>query len=424
MTIGQADVLWRPEDDYKVKPTLEEGDIYRPDILKVVETAIDSLSGKLRELSLDIHDHPELRYEERYAHDAYTSFLEKHGFEVTRHHLLETAWVATYTHGLGGRVLGVNSEMDALPGIGHACGHNLIGIAGVAVACAAKAAMEQLNIDGKVILLGTPAEEGGIGKVKLWERGAYKEMDACLMCHPGPGPLHSISLSSCLAVIRLEIDYSGHTAHAALSPWEGKNALDAAVLAYTNIALLRQQIKPTHRVHGIIQGHDWAQSIIPDNSKMYYYIRAPTTVEAEETLKRVVPCFEAAALATGTKVKVNRGHTGNELVQNKVLGDELSDVVRKKYGVIDYEYGISGASTDFGNISYLMPGLHPGFSIPTVPGGGNHTPAFTDSARSQAAHDACLAVSKALAHVGMRVITDGGFLQQVKDAFKERKNRM
>lgn len=197
MTIGQADVLWRPEDDYKVKPTLEEGDIYRPDILKVVETAIDNLSGKLRELSLDIHgkimyfthkkhrytseyaDHPELRYEERYArisnpncyqsagnqtnyrplryaHDAYTSFLEKHGFEVTRHHLLETAWVATYTHGLGGRVLGVNSEMDALPGIGHACGHNLIGIAGVAVACAAKAAMEQLNIDGKVILLGTP----------------------------------------------------------------------------------------------------------------------------------------------------------------------------------------------------------------------------------------------------------------------------
>lgn len=424
MTIAQANnhVLWRPEDDYKVEPTLEEGDVYRPDILEVVDTAIDSLSSDLRELNLDIHDHPELKYEERYAHDAYTSFLEKHGFEVTRHHLLETAWVATYTHGRGGRVLGVNSEMDALPGIGHACGHNLIGISGVAVACAAKAAMEQLNIDGKVILLGTPAEEGGFGKVKLWERGAYKEMDACLMCHPAPGPLHSISLSSCLAVIRLEIEYSGHTAHAALSPWEGKNALDAAVLAYTNIALLRQQIKPTHRVHGIIEGNNWGPSIIPDNSKMYYYIRAPTTIEAEETYKRVVPCFEASALATGTKVKVTRGSTGNELVQNKVLGDELSNVVRKKYGVIDYEFGISGASTDFGNISYLMPGLHPGFSIPTVPEGGNHTRAFTDSARSQAAHDACLVVSKALAHVGMRVITDGNFLQQVKDAFEEQKN--
>jgi metal-dependent amidase/aminoacylase/carboxypeptidase family protein len=186
--------------------------------------------------------------------------------------------------------------------------------------------------------------------------------------------------------------------------------------------LLRQQIKPTHRVHGTIEGNDWAPSVIPDNSKMYYYIRAPTTVEAEETFKRVVPCFEAAALATGTKVKVTRGSTGNELLQNKVLGAELSDVVRKKYGVIDYEYGISGASTDFGNVSYLMPGLHPGFSIPTIPEGGNHTRAFTDSARSQAAHDATLVVSKALAHVGMRVITDDGFLHQVKDAFKGQKN--
>ncbi|KAJ8596035.1 hypothetical protein M405DRAFT_871522 [Rhizopogon salebrosus TDB-379] len=401
------------------KRTLEEGEVYRPDILAVVDVTIDSLSTDLRVLSLDIHDHPEIKFEERYAHDAYTSFLEKCGFEVTRHHFLETAWVATYTHGKGGRVLGVNSEMDALPGIGHACGHNLIGIAGVVVACAAKAAMELLNIDGKVVLLGTPAEEGGYGKVKLWEKGAYKEMDVCLMCHPGPGPLHSFSLSNYLAVIRLEIEYKGYAAHAASSPWEGRNALDASVLAYANISLLRQQIKPTHRVHGIIEGHDWAPNIIPDNSKMYYYIRAPTTAEAEETLKRVVPCFEAAALATGTTVKVTREHTGNELVQNEVLGDELSNVIRKKYGYIDYVYGTATVSTDFGNISYRMPGLHPDFSIPTVPGGGNHTPAFTKSARSQAAHDATLTVSKALACVGMRVITDGEFLQQVKDAFEE-----
>lgn len=129
----------------------------------------------------------------------YTEFLEAQGWVVQKHYLLETAWVATYTHGQGGRVVGVNSEMDALPGIGHACGHNLIGIAGVAVACAAKAAMQKLNIDGKVVLLGTPgkpfisvhaldivlkacvAEEGGFGKVRLWDKGAYEEMDVCLM---------------------------------------------------------------------------------------------------------------------------------------------------------------------------------------------------------------------------------------------------
>ncbi|KAH7920193.1 hypothetical protein BV22DRAFT_1114976 [Leucogyrophana mollusca] len=416
-----TDVVWRPEDDPKVRPPLEKGDVYRPDILDVIDNAIDGLSGDLRKLSLDIHDHPELKYEEKYAHDAYTAFMEAQGFVVTKHYHLPTAWVATYTHGQGGRVLGVNSEMDALPGIGHACGHNLIGISGVAVACAAKAAMELIGIDGKVILLGTPAEEGGFGKVRLMEKGAYEEMDMCLMCHPAPGPRHSISLSSSLALVRLEVEYTGHTAHAALSPWEGQNALDAAVLAYNNIALLRQQLKPTHRVHGIFEGKDWAPNIIPDNSKMYWYVRAQTTAEAEDTVKRVTACFEAAALASGCKVKIVRGSIGNEIRQNKALGDELADVVRKRYGAIDYEWGIHSASTDFGNVSYELPGLHPGFSIPTIPDGGNHTAAFTAAARTEVSHDACLVVSKALAAVGTRVLTDAAFLEQVKQTFEEDK---
>ncbi|KIJ16334.1 hypothetical protein PAXINDRAFT_10791 [Paxillus involutus ATCC 200175] len=252
-----TDILWRPDTDQAKFPIPSQGDVYRPAILAEIESSIDSLSPKLRELSDKIQAHPELKFEEHYAHDEYTKFMEEQGFVVQKHYLLETAWVATYTHGQGGRVLGVNSEMDALPGIGHACGHNLIGISGVAVACAAKAAMEKLGIDGKVILLGTPGEEGGFGKVQLWDKGAYEGMDVCLMCHPAPGPPLSASLSSCLALVRLQVDYSGHTAHAGLSPWEGQNALDAAVLAYTNIGLMRQQIKPTHRVHGIFQGKDW-----------------------------------------------------------------------------------------------------------------------------------------------------------------------
>ncbi|KAG1861202.1 hypothetical protein DFJ58DRAFT_905462 [Suillus subalutaceus] len=389
-------IPWRPEDDPNIKPPLQEGQVYRPDILNVIETSIDGLSGELRALSLDIHDHPELRFEEKYAHDAYTTFMEKHGFAVTKKYHLETAWVATYTHGHGGRVLGINSEMDALPGIGHACGHNLIGISGVAVALAAKAAMERLNIDGKVVLLGTPAEEGGFGKIMLYEKGAYDEMDVCLMCHPTPGPRHSISLTSCLAFC-----------------WEGRNALDAAVLAYNNISLLRQQIKPTHRVHGIFEGKDWGPNIIPDQAIMQWIVRAPTTLEMEDTKRRVTACFEAAALASGCKVQI----TCSDLVLNVIPGDELADVVLKRYGTIDYEWGIKGASTDF----VMMPGLHPGFSIPTIPDGGNHTPGFTESARSEVSHDACLVVSKALAAVGMRVLTDEAFFQKVKDTFEEDK---
>ncbi|KAI6020158.1 hypothetical protein PISMIDRAFT_675148 [Pisolithus microcarpus 441] len=415
-----GDVVWRPGDQ-RPRPPLSEGDVYRPDILEIIEKTIDELSPALRVLSQDIHAHPELKFEERYAHDVYTSFVERQGFVVQRHYLLETAWVATYTHGQGGPVLGVNSEMDALPGIGHACGHNLIGIAGVAIACAAKAAMQKLAIDGKVILLGTPGEEGGFGKVELWEKGAYEEMDACLMCHPAPGPPYSVSLSSCLAMVKLQVDFVGHTAHAGLSPWEGQNALDAAVLAYTSIGLLRQQTKPTHRIHGIFEGKDWAPNIIPDNSTMYWFVRAPTTNEALDTTERVKACFEAAAIATGCKVTVTVLSLGNELVQNSVLGEELADVVYKKYGTIDYEWGIAGASTDFGNVTYLMPGLHPCFSIPSVPNGGNHTSAFTEAANTIEAHEACLDVSKALAAVGMRVLTDKTFLLKVKSTFEEAK---
>ncbi|KAL4076891.1 hypothetical protein V8B97DRAFT_1515166 [Scleroderma yunnanense] len=431
-----TDIVWRPGDQ-KTRPLPQEGDVYRSDILEMIEKTIDGLDLALRDLSQDILKHPELMFEEKYAHDVYTAFVEKQGFIVQRNYLLETAWVATYSYGQGGPVLGVNSEMDALPGVGHACGHNLIGIAGVAIACAAKAAMEKFGIRGKVILLGTPGwfrfrfeclahqrdagEEGGFGKVKLWDKGAYEEMDVCLMCHPAPGPAYSVSLSGCLAMVRLRVDYSGHTAHAGLSPWEGQNALDAAVLAYSSIGLLRQQTRPTHRIHGIFEGEDWAPNIIPDKSTMHWFVRAPTTKEVIGTVERAKACFQAAATATGCTVKITEEAIGNELVQNPVLGAELADVVYKRYGTIDYEWGISSASTDFGNITYLMPGLHPGFSIPTIPEGGNHTPAFTEAAGTETAHEVCLNVSKALAAVGMRALTDEAFLTKVKLAFEKGK---
>ncbi|KAI9463898.1 hypothetical protein HD554DRAFT_2123676 [Boletus coccyginus] len=437
-----TDVVWRPDTD-PTKPTLLPGDVYRPDILAVIEQTIDSLRPQLRELSDKIHAHPELGFRERYAHDVYTEFLEARGWDVQKHYLLETAWVATYTHGQGGRVLGINSEMDALAGIGHGCGHNLVGIAGVAVACAAKATMQQLNIDGKVILLGTPAEDSGrgSGKVQLWDKGAYEEMSVCLICHPAPGPPYSISLSSSLAVAAWRVEYTGKTAHAGLSPWEGENALDAAVLAYMNIGLLRQQIKPTHRTHGIFRGKNWAPNVlvlvtrilpmgIVDKHRQRWFVRTPLTKELYDTAARVKACFQAAATATGTTVAFGGDSETNELAQNKALGGELADVVRKRYGDIDYEWGFSGASTRFPmyacisvfhmlstDVVSVMPALHPGFSIPTVPGGGNHTSEFAAAAATDTAHEACYTASKALAHVGMRVITDEEFFAQVGRSF-------
>ncbi|KAF5313399.1 hypothetical protein D9611_008576 [Ephemerocybe angulata] len=415
--------VWRPDDEQKPAPVNPGGtELYRPDILETIEQKIAELDSELRELSLDIHAHPELGYEEYYAHDAYTAFMTKHGFAVDKQFKLETAWRATFEVGSGGRTIGVNSEMDALKGIGHACGHNLIGIAGVAIAIAIRAALEKHNLSGKIVLLGTPAEEGGAGKVALLEKGAYEGMDACLMCHPAPGPVGSVSLSSCLALDRLTAEYTGHTAHAALSPWEGKNALDAAVLGYNNISALRQQLKPTHRVHGIFEGRDWAPNIIPDFARFVSYVRAPNVKEMLDTAKRVLPCFEAAALATGCEVKIDRSNSLFDIRQNKALGDEVANIVLNKYGAIDYTWGISSASTDFGNVTYALPSLHPGFAIPTVVDGGNHTIAFAQAATTIEAHNACLDVSKALAATGVRVLIDDAFFAEVKRTFEEDKS--
>lgn len=395
-------------------------DIFRPDIYKTISETISNLDHELHLLSLDIHSHPELKYEETYAHDTLTAFMEKKGWDVKKNYHLDTAWVATFSNGNGGRVLGVNSEMDALPGIGHGCGHNLIAIAGVAVALAVKAALIEYGIPGKIILLGTPAEEGGQGKVILLEKGAYKEMHACLMCHPAPGPEHGASLSSSLSLQRLSVAYRGHTAHAALSPWQGQNALDAAVAAYTNVALLRQQVKPSHRIHGIFQGDDWAANIIPDNAMMLWYVRAPTVAEVKELVPRVRACFQASALATGCDVEISSmGTPMHDLRQNKALGDTFSQIFRSKAGPVDCEWGIGSASTDFGNVTYALPSLHPGFSIPTEPDGGNHTRAFTSAAATPEAHQACLEVCKALALTGLRVIQDDKFYSEVRVAFEK-----
>ncbi|KAA1474385.1 hypothetical protein DENSPDRAFT_840957 [Dentipellis sp. KUC8613] len=399
-------------------------EIYRPEVFQTIVEEIDHWDGELRALSLDIHEHPELKYEEHHAHDALTDFMEKHQWDVKKHHLLETAWTATFSHGTGGRTLAVNSEMDALPGVGHACGHNLIATAGVAVALGVKAAMIKHDISGKIVLVGTPAEEGSAGKVTLLKKGAYDGVDACIMCHPAPGPTHGASLGSTLAVKRIAVEYKGHGAHAALSPWEGTNALDASVAAYNNIGLLRQQLKPTHRVHGIFEGKDMAPNIIPDHSTMFWYVRAPTWAEVEVTAPRVKACFEAAALATGCKVTITEpAEPVFDIRQNKTLGTMFGETFRSKFGPIDYVFGITGASSDFGNVSYAMPGLHPGFSIPTIKNGGNHTPAFTAAAASPEAHQATLDVSKALALTGLRVLADDDFFAEVKAMFEEDKKK-
>ncbi|KAF8306774.1 hypothetical protein DL93DRAFT_210581 [Clavulina sp. PMI_390] len=389
--------------------------------LRAIEDSIDSLDAELRELSLDIHDHPELGFQEKHAHDVLTKFMSDHGFSVTPHYLgLDTAWRATWSQGSGGRTIGFNSEMDALPGIGHACGHNLIAIGGVAGALGVKAALEKTGTSGTVILLGTPAEEGGNGKIYLINQGAYKPMHACLMMHPAPGPRHSFGTGPSRAIQKFTVEYFGHTAHASAAPWEAKNALDAAVLAYSSISVLRQQIKPDHRTHGIIEGKDWAPNVIPDYARLQWLVRAPSAEEVAVLAERVTKCFEAAAVATGTEIKITSPKEFVfDLRQNRALAEDFGEAV-SRYGMTDLKYeGAVGGSTDFGNVTYELPSLHPAFAIPTVPNGGNHTVAFTNAARNLRAHAITLVMAKGLATSGLRIITDDAFYAKVKKTYDD-----
>ncbi|KAG8970644.1 hypothetical protein FRC05_000502 [Tulasnella sp. 425] len=398
--------------------------LFSPDVVKSIEEEMENLADELRELSLKIHDHPEIMWQEKYAHDTLTAFMRDKGFDVTLHYLgLETAWRAALEIGKGGRTVGFQSEMDALPGIGHACGHNLIAIIGVGCAIAVARAMKKHGIAAKIVLLGTPAEEGLLGKLKLIDAGGYKEMDACLMAHPSPGPPRSAGTGSSLAVQLLTIQYFGHTAHAAGAPWEGKNALDAAFLAYSAISVLRQQIKPTHRVHGIIEGRDWAANVIPDYAKCSWNIRAPTWAEVQVLHDRVKKCFEAASLATGCRMEWSEQDGTYDVRQNECLGEVYLDW-QPEGGVTHYhsadeftrvceKFGMNasrltqaavGGSTDFGNVSY---------------GGGNHTALFAKAAATKEAHAIALQTAKALAITGARILIDDNFMAEVKKAYNE-----
>ncbi|KAI0272347.1 hypothetical protein BC834DRAFT_343931 [Gloeopeniophorella convolvens] len=388
--------------------------------MQTIEDTLRELAPELHQLSLDIHDHPELNFEERYAHDRLTALMAAHGFTVTRHYLgLATAWRAEFRHGRarGARVLGVNAEMDALPGLGHACGHNLIAMAGVGVALALRAALEAHDVAGTVVLLGTPAEESGAGKQILLERGAYKGMDACVMCHPIAGDTQEVGLVASLALQSLSVEYFGRPAHAGYAPWDGINALDAAFVAYASVAALRQQMRPEQRVHGIVSGRDWAPNVIPDYAKMSWSVRADARDTLDPLRVRVVRCLESAADATGCRHELALGVQYLDLRQNPVLAGDVAETARLRYAMpTRWGAAPAPASTDFGNISYALPSLHPTFAIPTPHNAQNHTAGFARAARSDEAHAAALRSAALLAHTGFRVLQDSAFCARVRAA--------
>jgi amidohydrolase len=371
-------------------------------------STIDGVSAELRAISLDIHEHPELAYEETHAHEALTRFLEERGFAVERSAFgVETAFRAVA--GSGGPTVAVLCEYDALPGIGHACGHNLIATAGLATGLALEAALGEGN--GTVVVLGTPAEERGGGKIDLIDAGAFAEVDAAMMLHPsggiGAGKVRTRGRPN--AIQSVFVTYRGRNAHAAGRPWDGLNALDAMIHAFNGISLLRQQMRPTARVHGIITDGGQAPNIIPDETRAHFYVRELSLPRLDELRPRVHACFEAAA---------QQGHVYSDMLSSTPLAESYEEHAAALGMDVDPEPRLGGGSTDMGNVTYVVPGIHPSFGIEAE--AANHTPGFTAAAATESAHEETLRAAKALALTALDLYSDEAKIAAAKSELADR----
>ena len=381
---------------------------HRDTVLKGIEKQVDLL----RTVSEDIWKFAELGYEEHRSSKALATALETVGFNVERNAAgLSTAFRATY--GSGSPNVAFLCEFDALPEIGHACGHNLIAEAGLAAGIGLKSALERFSLPGTVTVLGTPAEEGGAGKVVMIDAGYFNDVDFAMMVHPA---YVNDAYPQALAVRRVAVTFHGKEAHAAMAPWEGVNALDAAVMAYNSISVMRQQMKPSWRIHAVISNGGTKPNIIPGKTEMEYYIRAPTEKEVEDLQEKSFNCFRAAATATGCTVDIKEtGKPYSNLVTNKAM----ADLFIKECTSLGCE--MSGASlptgsTDMGNVSYVVPSIHPMYAIGTAV---NHSAEFTAVANSGEAHTLTVSMGKAMALTALEVLSDSSLLEQIKKEFKQ-----
>ena len=369
--------------------TLEELE----DIKQIVCDEVDAISDVLLEASHAIHANPELNFEEHFAHETLTGILDDQGLKPERGaYDLETAFEASV--GDEGVCVAVLCEYDALPEIGHACGHNIIGTAGLGAGIAASKVASKLG--GSLRILGTPAEEGGGGKVFMAERGAFDNVDAAMMVHPASGDLVKMNT---IAIQRLHVAYEGLAAHAAAAPHRGQNALDAAVLGYQNIAALRQHIRPDERIHGIFLESGSKPNIVPEHSSMEWYVRSKNAKSLEPLKKRVLNCLEAGAMATSCTMT----HDWIEPYYADMIDNETictlysTNASRLGRSLMepDNENKVVG-STDMGNVSYIVPSIHP--MIGVAPRGVPiHTPDFANYARSEAGDKAVIDGAKIMA---------------------------
>ena len=386
---------------------------------------IDARRGELIRISDAIHANPELGFEEYEAAALLSNTLEENGFSLARGVAgLETAFVATWHGRETGPTVAIVAEYDALPGLGHACGHNLIGTASVAAGLAMKTVMAELT--GAVQVIGTPAEEGGGGKAIMVDEGIFDDVDAAMMIHPAGHPSGKAQIGrGSLSLYPIKVEFFGKSAHASSWPDRGVNALDAMILTFTGINALRQHLRDDARIHGIISHGGDAPNIVPDYTVAKLMVRAADTPYAIEVLEKVRACAEGAERATGARLEFAQDgpRCDARLPNPKLVALARDNMITLG---LDVEMATKDArmgSSDMGNVSQVVPAIHPYVGIGTevvIPG---HSPEFEEASGSAAGHTGMINAAKTLAMTAVDLLAEPANLREAKEAFAEHKRQ-
>ena len=374
------------------------------DAYGIARATLEAAHPDLVELSHRIHANPELGFEEQQAAHWLAGALTDAGFEVQLGAAgMHTAVVGSV--GPGPLHVAICAEYDALPGVGHACGHNVICSASLGAALALAPLAEQLGL--KVSVLGTPAEEGGGGKIGFIDDGFFRDVHASMMVHPWPDDVAAPRL---IAVQQLVVRYTGRAAHASGFPWLGINAADAMVVAQTAIGLLRQQLQSGDRIHGIVTKGGDASNVIPAETTADYMVRAETRARMEEVLGLVRRCFEAGALATGATLELNEDVAYSDMRQDA----EMTELYERHAESLGRTFVAEAmpVSTDMGNVSHEVPSMHPFIGIETH-GAVNHQAEFADACAKPSADQAIFDGALAMAMTVIDMARDDGMRRRL-----------
>ena len=375
---------------------------------------IDAHRPQLSELSLKIHSNPELGFHEVKAATWLTEYLQENGFSIERGICeLPTAFRASY--GQGEPTIAILAEYDALPKLGHACGHNLIATSAVGAGVASKLAIERWG--GSILVIGTPAEELYGGKVIMAERGAFDNVDLAMMVHPGT---HNTASARFLACQALEVEFFGKPAHAAAQPEAGINALEALLQSFSAINSLRQHIKDKARIHGIITDGGEAANIVPAHSAGTFLVRAEDDAYLDELKQKVINCFIGATTASGARLEYRWGDIRYAPLHNNLT---LAQLFRQNMQSLGRKVKLSDpsecfGSTDMGNISQLVPSIHPFVAIAPEEV-AVHSPQFASAAVSEAGIQGLLDAAKALAMTVVDLLANPEIVIKIKQEFEQ-----